>query len=83
MVILMNELDIFVVLFDCGVDVMQRIKIGVIVFYWVIRYYNMLYVIIYFYLDGNYDLNIVDDYGFIVLYWVVWFKKKFVVQILL
>lgn len=49
------------------------------VFYWVIRYYNMLYVIIYFYLDGNYDLNVVDDYGFIVLYWVVWFKKKFVV----
>lgn len=39
----------------------------------------MLYVIIYFYLDGNYDLNVEDDYGFIVLYWVVWFKKKFVV----
>lgn len=80
---LTNELDILVALLDCGADVMQRTKTGATALHWATRHYNMLHVTIHFYLDGNHDLNVVDEYGSTALHWAVWFKKKFAAQTLL
>lgn len=83
MATLTNELDILVALLDCGADVMQRTRTGATSLHWATRHYNMLHVTIHYYLDGNHDLDVVDDYGSTALHWAVWFKKKFPAQTLL
>lgn len=80
---LKNDLDILVGLLDCGADVMQKSNTGTTALHWSTRHYNMLHVLIHFYLDGGHDLNVKDVYGSTALHWAVWLKNKSAAQSLL